>query len=610
MRLRTWLIVGYGAVLALATLGLGLGLVTVANLSQTSGKMVADNFAAVDLASRLRRLMSAQQLVVARRLGESDPGVIQLMPPFEREARALLAEARALQSDNAADREALTRAEAAVNELVASVQEAAAQLQASLPAEPRSDAVPAVTQRLNAAFEALRAATLEYYSIHHAAMLERGTLIREQSRRLAIALALLAAFTVLVGVLVSLRLASRLSRPMERLADAAARVAHGDFSVRVGRTGLQEADLVAQRFDDMTAALGRFHAMNLDRIVAESRRLDQVVAHIDEGLVIFDEQGRIERANPIACEQLGLDAERVAGRRLDDLVDQPVLAEAVRHATEHPALSIERAGPRELVIGAGDEERTLSWNLLPFSDAARLGLILALRDVTAARQFERMRTDFVLRASHELRTPITGMRMSFGLLEDKLGFAAGTREAELVQTLGEEMQRLVNLVNALLDLSRLYARAYAIQPTPGRIDELLERARLRFAPMVEGAGLTLGLELPGSLPTVPFDADALDRVLDNLVGNAVRHTPAGGSLTLGAQRAGPGVEVYVRDTGEGIAHADRARVFEPFVQVGNRAGGVGLGLAMCREIVRQHGGTMRLDSAPGRGSCFRLTLPG
>jgi NtrC-family two-component system sensor histidine kinase KinB len=473
---------------------------------------------------------------------------------------------------------------------------------------PLSPKPPAVSPQLQTAFESLRAATLDYYTYHHAAMVERGNRIREQTERLAIALTLLGAFTLLVGVLASLRLATRLSAPMERLAEAATRVAGGDFEVRVGRMGLFEADLVGQRFDDMTAALGRFHAMNLDRIVAEGRRLDQVVANIEQGLVIFDERGRIERVNLTAGEQLGLDPARAVGRRLSEVTAMPELADAVQTAITPPPGVVER-GEHEVQIGEGEKQRILAWSLVPFSDAARFGLILALRDVTDAHQFERMRTEFVLRASHELRTPITGMRMSFGLLQDKFAFPPDSREAELVATLHEEMQRLVHLVNALLDLSRLYAHAYTIERELGDPGELLKRAQQRFGAMAEDAGLDLCVNLECGLPQVRIDVGALDRVLDNLIGNAIRHTPQGGQISLGASQTEDAIELQVRDTGEGIAHRDRARVFEPFVQIGRRAGGVGLGLPMCREIVRQHGGTIQLDSAPGRGSVFTVMLP-
>lgn len=602
MRLRTWLILGYSAVLALASLGLGLGLVTVLGLEATSGTMVVENFAAIDAGSRLRTLASAQQLLIAKRLSEGDAGALQLMPAFAKEARALLGQARALGQPGDPDHDAIERAESALVELEAAVRQAVEDHAAG--AVPASSALTGEVVR---GFERLRAASLDYYDHHHRAMMERGTRIQRQSDRLAIAMALLGGSTVLIGVLVSLRLAERLSAPMERLAEAAAQVAQGDFEVRVGRTGLAEADLVAARFDDMTAALGRFHAMNLDRIVSESRRLDQVVAHIDDGLVIFDERARIERINPVAGAQLGIDARQAFGKRLDELVALPKLARDVATLVERPSANL--TGNNEIQVGDAEAPRTLSYSLLPFSDAARLGLILVLRDVTDVRQFERMRTDFVLRASHELRTPITGMRMALGLLQSKLEFAPGSREAELLVTLGEEMQRLVNLITALLDLSRLYSRSFALQLAPLDMREFLQRAEKRFAPMVEGAGLQLQLTLEPSLPMVEADEGALDRVLDNLVGNAVRHTPAPGRIEIGARRRGECLEVWVNDSGEGIAHADRARVFEPFVQAGKKAGGVGLGLAMCREIVTQHGGQLRLEPSNGQGACFTLSLP-
>ena len=604
MRLRTWLILGYSAVLALASLGLGLGLITVLGLEATSGTMVAENFGAIDLGSRLRTLASAQQLLLAKRLGEGDPGALQLMPAFSREARALMSRARALGEPGDPDHAALQRAETALTELDAAVTQAVQDSEARPAGQPARSALTAEVVR---SFENLRAATLDYYDHHHRAMMERGTRIQRQSDRLAIAMALLGGSTVLIGVLVSLRLAERLSAPMERLAEAAAQVAQGDFEVRVGRTGLAEADLVAARFDDMTAALGRFHAMNLDRIVSESRRLDQVVAHIDDGLVILDEQGRIERVNPVAGAQLGIDPRNAFGKRLPQLVDQPRLARDIDTLIERPSATL--TGNNELQVGDPESRRTLSYSLLPFSDAARLGLILVLRDVTDLRQFERMRTDFVLRASHELRTPITGMRMALGLLEDKVSFEPGSREAELLDTLQEEMQRLVNLITALLDLSRLYSRSFALELAPLDMHEFLLRAGKRFAPLVEAAGIELALDIGDALPMVEADAGALDRVFDNLVGNAVRHTPRGGRIEIGAQRRGEVLEAWVSDTGEGIAHADRARVFEPFVQAGKKAGGVGLGLAMCREIVSQHGGQLRLESAPGQGACFTLSLP-
>ena len=252
-----------------------------------------ENFAALEVGSRLRTLTSAQQMVLIRRLAEA-VRKLRTVAILRADARALLVEARTLSGGNADELAAILRSEQALSTLVAAWM---IRRRRSLPRLRQERARQRCRNQPDdrVGFEALRAATDDYYRFHLDAMVERGGRIERQANRLAIALGLLALFTVLVGILVSLRLAARLSAPMERLAAAAARVAQGDFAVRLDRTGLRESDLLAQRFDEMTAALGRFHAMNLDRIVAEGRRLDQVVANIDDGLIILDERGQIER---------------------------------------------------------------------------------------------------------------------------------------------------------------------------------------------------------------------------------------------------------------------------------------------------------------------------
>ena len=601
IRLRTWLILGYGVVLAVAGLGLGLGLLSALDLANTSTRMAQDNIVAVDTASRLRRLASAQQLDLTMRLAHGDPAAADLMPDFTRQANALLVEARE-HSNSAEDLAAIAKAQDALDGLDEAVRSAS---EGSAPGRPGVALDTAVV----AGFEALRNAALEHYQRHYDRMVERSDSIHTQARRLAYALGLLALSTVAIGIWASIRIAARLSAPMEQLVRASDRVATGDFSVRTARSGVAESDRVAQRFDEMVAALGRFHAMNLDRIVAERRRLDQVIAHIDDGLVIFDENGWMERVNPVAALQLRLDPEAAIGHSIGELIDMPALDQEVVRLLANPGTT--PAASADLVVGnEGDgERRTLAYSLLPFSDAARLGLILVLRDVTELRRFERLRTDFVLRASHELRTPITGMRMALGLLRDKVEFADGSRERELFTTLQQETERLVLLIGELFDLSRLYARTYPHAPAPSDPLELLQRAYQRFGPIADAAGIELALAAPTPLPTLDLDAGAIERVLDNLAANALRHTPAGGRVELGARADADRLALWVDDSGEGIRPQDRARIFEPFMQLGGKVGGAGLGLAMCREIVEQHRGRIALDSTPGRGSRFTVWLP-
>jgi two-component system, NtrC family, sensor histidine kinase KinB len=267
--------------------------------------------------------------------------------------------------------------------------------------------------------------------------------------------------------------------------------------------------------------------------------------------------------------------------------------------------------PADLAIEAGGESRLLSYNLTPVShdQGHLLGAVMVLHDVTEQRAFERVRSEFVLRASHELRTPVTGMHMAFGLLQERLQFPADSREADLLLTLDEEMQRLLRLIDDLLNFSRYQNGLQKLELAPCDPDGLLGQAQQRFVERAQQRGMSLQVEVPANLPRVRIDRLQIERVLDNLIGNALRHGRTGGCIRLQAQRCGERLELSVEDDGDGIPYGQQTRIFEPFVQVGGKAGGAGLGLALCKEIVQLHGGRIGVQSQPGQGARFYLQLP-
>ncbi|BCQ58367.1 hypothetical protein PBOI14_01170 [Pseudomonas sp. Boi14] len=234
---------------------------------------------------------------------------------------------------------------------------------------------------------------------------------------------------------------------------------------------------------------------------------------------------------------------------------------------------------------------------------------MVLHDVTEQRAFERVRSEFVLRASHELRTPVTGMHMAFGLLQERLHFPEESRETDLLNTVNEEMQRLMQLINDLLNFSRYQNGLQKLTLAPCPLEELLVQAQGRFSEQAQQQGIDLLLEIQAPLPRLHADRAQLERVLDNLIDNALRHTASEGQIRLQARRHGERVIVSVEDNGEGIAYGQQGRIFEPFVQVGRKKGGAGLGLALCKEIVQLHGGRMGVYSRPGQGTQFYLALP-
>ncbi|MBO6277122.1 MAG: HAMP domain-containing histidine kinase, partial [Pseudomonas sp.] len=238
-----------------------------------------------------------------------------------------------------------------------------------------------------------------------------------------------------------------------------------------------------------------------------------------------------------------------------------------------------------------------------------LGAVMVLHDVTEQRAFERVRSEFVLRASHELRTPVTGMHMAFGLFLERSRFDPQSRETDLLNTVNEEMQRLMQLINDLLNFSRYQNGMQKLTLAPCSVEHMLEDARVRFADRARVKNVELLVQLQQPLPELRADQAQLERVLDNLLDNALRHTASGGQICLQARRHGERVIISIEDNGEGIAYSQQGRIFEPFVQVGRKKGGAGLGLALCKEIVQLHGGRIGVYSRPGQGTQFYMALP-
>src|SRR5690606_37816014 len=206
-------------------------------------------------------------------------------------------------------------------------------------------------------------------------------------------------------------------------------------------------------------------------------------------------------------------------------------------------------------------------------------------------------------------TPVTGMQMAFSLLRERTHYPENSREADLFSTVHEEMQRLVTLINDLLNFSRYQSGQQKLERAPCDVSALLTQARQRFDAVAKEDDIDLRLELQAPLPSLLLDAQQMDRVLDNLLSNALRHTPKGGQIRLLARHHGERVIISVEDNGEGIPYSQQARIFEPFVQIGRRRGGAGLGLALCKEIAQLHGGRIGVHSRIGHGTIFYVALP-
>ncbi|MBC2653843.1 PAS domain-containing protein [Pseudomonas sp. MSSRFD41] len=587
IKLRTRLFLSISALITVALLGLVLGLVSVMQMASTQESLIRNNFITLDLGLKLRQTLGDQLILM---LGNKpDPAALEASRQHYLE---LLDQGIAHEQQQKEQN---------------GFQQARRDYVSFFEAFEHSTSSLSNNDELTERFNTLRGGLIN----EHKRALDNISEVEHQTRGRALLVAgllgLVGLAVLIIGFITAHSIARRFGGPIEALAKAADKISQGNFDVTLPISGPAEMNLLARRFGIMAEVLRQHQATNVDELLAGQQRLQAVLDSIDDGLLMIDRQGRLEHLNPVAQRQLGWDQERL-GQGLGSALQRPELDEQLQLVLRGG--NLERA-PEDLDIEVDGEARLLTYSLTPVchTQGHILGAVMVLHDVTEQRAFERVRSEFVLRASHELRTPVTGMHMAFGLLQERLHFAEESRETDLLNTVNEEMQRLMQLINDLLNFSRYQNGLQKLTLAPCSLDELLEQTQWRFSEQAQQQDIALLLEIQAPLPRLHADRPQLERVLDNLVGNALRHTASGGQIRLQARRHGERVIISVEDNGEGIAYGQQGRIFEPFVQVGRKKGGAGLGLALCKEIVQLHGGRMGVYSRPGQGTQFYLALP-
>ena len=590
MKLRTRLFLSISALITVALLGLLLGLVSVMQMAGTQEATIRSNFVTLDLGLKLRQTLGDQLVLMLAE--KPDPAAFEAS---KQHYLQLLDEGISQQVEDDGRQYGFTQAKADYLRFLQAFE---------LSRDPGN--VLSGNSDLRERFNILRNGLIA----EHKHALDNINAVQHDARERALLvsglLGLVGLAVLIIGFVTAHAIARRFGAPIEALAQAADNIGQGNFEVTLPISSAMEMNQLTKRFGLMAEALREHQATNVDELLAGQQRLQAVLDSIDDGLLMIDREGHLEHLNPVAQRQLGWDSDRL-GQGLGSALERPELDAQLQLVLRGGTL--ERA-PEDLSIEVDGESRLLTYSLTPVSHTQGhiLGAVMVLHDVTEQRAFERVRSEFVLRASHELRTPVTGMHMAFGLFRERAKFPPESREADLLDTVNEEMQRLMQLINDLLNFSRYQNGLQKLTLAPCSIEDLLGQAQSRFADAAAAKGIALNVEVQGPLPRLQADQAQLDRVLDNLIDNALRHTARDGQIRLQARRHGERVIISVEDNGEGIAYGQQGRIFEPFVQVGRKKGGAGLGLALCKEIVQLHGGRMGVYSRPGQGTQFYMAL--
>ncbi len=604
---RRQVLLGYGVATVLTAIVLAWGLVNLLRLGQASDAILQENYRSIQAAENMRSAIQRQEAATVFLLIETDRPLIERLSATQRHFLLNLAQAK----DNitvSGEAEILEQLERDYDAYMFHFTEFV-----RLPGTDTGEALDYYREKLQPRVAAIQRGCDRLLELNQAAMVAGSHWAQRVAHTAVWSMLLVGCGAIVVGVLFSLILSTRISRPVQELVNATKQVAEGNYDVVVtGQLSDEFADL-ANYFNAMVAKLRVFHELRVSEILAEKKKNETILQTIDDGIVVVDGARRVVGLNPAAVVALGLDAAPMGQPDLREVVSDDGLGKAIVAALESdPAAGAEHE-EHYLTLRHDGKERRYEYSItpVPAKDGKHAGVVVVLRDITRLWELDRLKSEFVMTASHELRTPLTSIEMSVGLLQERAGDRLESSEQELLQVAQDEVVRLKHLVNELLDLTKIESGKIEMQVTDISAGALLEGAVEPFRAQAAERKMELLLEPSDDVLSVRCDPNKITWVITNLVGNALRYTKPGGHVWLSAERAGHWVHLYVRDDGAGIPYEKQAAIFGKFVQVEDSgpAGGAGLGLAIAKEIVRAHRGHIWVESEPGKGSLFIIALP-
>jgi two-component system, NtrC family, sensor histidine kinase KinB len=402
-------------------------------------------------------------------------------------------------------------------------------------------------------------------------------------------------------------------RPIRAMTQSALAIGLGNLDQVVPVTSQDELGRLAEAFNTMGRQLRHYRQTDYARLLRAQRTSQATIDSFPDPVLVVDAESHVEMANPAAQRLLG-----VAGKTENapsawvwqppEELRQP-FAEALHHQTPYLPDGFDRL----VFLRSDGQDLAFLPRILPIRDpyGNTLGAAVLLVNVTRFRLLDKVKSDLVATVSHELKTPLTSIRLAHHLLLEETVGSLTAKQAELLLDARDNTERLLDRINRLLDLARLEQQRELLDLRPETPAAILEAAAEAIRPRAQDKGVELVLEVPPQLPMVSVDAHRLGHTLSNLLDNALTYTDRGGRITLSAAAEDNAIVFSVADTGLGIPPEHLPHVFDKFFRVPgqSRGGGTGLGLAITQEIVNAHGGTITCDSEAGKGTLFRLRLP-
>jgi len=472
------------------------------------------------------------------------------------------------------------------------------------------------TMELLPSYKKVKQLCYELLSLNEKAMLRKNDEVKNISRDTEIYMLILTAVSLLLVLAIILKAPGTIIQPIYELTKKVGAISEKKYSERIEVKSENEVGMLALSFNKMAEKLSEYEKSNVEKLIAEKKRAEAIVDNMRDAIIVLDENNDLILMNNVGSELLGLSGKEVIGKSASSIADSNNLFKNIFEEKDKLQDVFSGENKNYLRIINKDKEEFYLRDYTDVLDANgnRIGVIIVLKNVTGFKELDEIKSGFVATVSHELKTPLAAINMSLRLLNDSRIGELNAEQKKLTEEMKNEIRRLLKMVNELLNLSKIESGGEAYNYQFISVDELIDASVTPMLMQFEQNKVEFNFKIEKNLPKLKIDVNKIAWVIINLLNNAVRYTKTEGKITLSVSRENEFIKFSLKDNGIGIKPEHIGRIFQKFVQLNksnmeNQYKGVGLGLAIAKEFIEAHKGTIKVISEYNKGSEFIFYLP-
>lgn len=428
---------------------------------------------------------------------------------------------------------------------------------------------------------------------------------------------ILSLFCFIISLLLFIVLPGNISNPIRELTRSIKRIADNDYSQRVSFESHSEFGDLAVSFNTMAQKLDEYNKSNIANLLAEKKITETLLNKIQYPIIGFDRNLKINLINEEFIKIAGLEGRKLIGENILELASEneliskliiidPEKGKKFLFTDANSRVHIEKQGKD---VYFEKEIQNISYTTKHEQDERLLGYVVILKNITKFMELDLAKTNFIATVSHELKTPISAIKLSLQLLENEKTGALNHEQRELIQSCEEDTNTLLSLVAEILNFTQVETGKIQLNIMPSNLKEVIQYAINTNKPIADQRDIAIIEDYPSEMNDALIDKEKTAWVLTNLISNAISYSFDNSRITISAMQAGNRVKISVTDTGQGIDSQYKNKIFDRYFRVpGTNKEGTGLGLAISKEFIEAQGGEITVDSKVGKGSTFSVIL--